>query len=124
MTPASPSYAILDGSLCRVSPSGDRAASHAPLATAVAEFLHVPDRLYVREHPYGLLPGIPNLYCLDADLRLQWLAEWPAQDDPCVAILAVEDGALVAASASGARVLLEATTGRLRSVAGSVPAGR
>lgn len=121
---ASPAYAILDGSLCLVSPSGDRVACHAPLATAVAEFLHVPQRLYVREHPYGLLPGMPNVYCLDAALHLQWLAEWPTPDDPCVALLAVEDDALIAASASGVRVVLETATGRLRRVAANVAAHR
>ena len=70
----------------------------------------------MREHPYGLLPGIPNLYCLDAALRLQWMAEWPDPADPCAGILSEEAGALVTVSASGSYVRLDAATGSLLSV--------
>jgi hypothetical protein len=67
----------------------------------------------VREHPHGLLPGIPNLYCLDRELRLQWLAEWPLADDPCAAIAQVEDEVLTVVSSRGVRVRVDANTGRL-----------
>lgn len=113
MTSASPAYAILDGSLCQVSPRGRRTVCHAPLATAVAEFLHGPLRLYVREHPHGLLPGLPNLYCLDAALRLHWLAEWPDASDPCAALVLANSETLCVLAASGARITLDAQTGRL-----------
>jgi hypothetical protein len=69
---------------------------------------------YVREHPFGLLPGLPNLYCLDAAFRLQWMAEWPDPADPCVSIAGEEGDALVAVAASGAIIRLDAGTGRLR----------
>jgi hypothetical protein len=84
-TPLQP-IAVIDGTLCELTREGARAAAHAPLATAVVEFRRGPMCFFVREHPYGLLPGMPNLYCLDGDLRLQWLAEWPLIDDPCAAI--------------------------------------
>ena len=87
--------------------------AHAPLATAVLEFHHGPMRLYVREHPYGLLPGVPNLYCLDGDFRLQWLAEWPLADDPCAKIVSVSETALVAESVGGVTIELNAADGRL-----------
>lgn len=68
---------------------------------------------YVREHPYGLLPGIPNLYCVDNALRLQWMAEWPDPADPCTRIIETVGDALVTESASGAIVRIDAHTGRL-----------
>lgn len=86
---------------------------HAPLATAVVEFRNGPLRTYVREHPYGLLPGFPNLYCLDGDNRLMWVAEWPVSDDLCAVIVDEFQNELIVKSLSGATVRLDAGTGRL-----------
>jgi len=108
--------AVIDGTLCQLTREGMRAAGHAPLATAIVEFRHGPLRYYVREHPFGLLPGLPNLYCLDAGFRLQWMAEWPEVADPCVGIVGEEGDTLVAAAASGALIYLDAQTGRLRQI--------
>lgn len=110
-----PALAVIDGTLCQLTREGTRAIGHAPLATAVVEFRHGPLCYYVREHPFGLLPGLPNLYCLDAGFRLQWMAEWPNPADPCVAIVGEEHGALVALSRGGAVVRLDPATGRLLS---------
>ncbi len=104
---------MIDGALCQLSRDGNHTAAHAPLATAVVEFCRGPRCFYVREHPHGLLPGIPNLYCLDRELRLQWLAEWPLTDDPCASIANVEDDTLTVVSTRGVRVRFEANTGRL-----------
>ena len=104
---------MIDGSLCQLTREGVHAAFHAPLATAVVEFCRGPHCYYVREHPHGLLPGIPNLYCLDRELRLQWLAEWPLTDDPCAAIADVEGDVLTTVSKQGVRVRIDANTGRL-----------
>ncbi len=78
------------------------------------EFRQGPLCFYVREHSYGLLPGLANLYCLDGGLRLRWIASWPLGDDPCAAILGEErDGSvLVTRSASGAIVRLSTVDGR------------
>jgi hypothetical protein len=111
-----PALAVIDGTLCQLTREGARAAGHAPLATAVVEFRHGSLRCYVREHPYGLLPGLPNLYCLDAAFRLQWMADWPDPSDPCAAIVGEEGDTLVALAASGAIVRLDANTGRLKQV--------
>ncbi len=108
---------MIDGTLCQLARDGSRAAGHAPLATAVVEFHPGPMCFYVREHPYGLLPGISNLYCLDGAFRLQWLAEWPDSSDPCAAIVGLEEETLVALSVGGLTVRLDAQTGRLLSVA-------
>jgi hypothetical protein len=108
-----PALAVIDGTLCQLTREGTRAGGHAPLATAVLEFRHGTLRFYVREHPYGLLPGLPNLYCLDRAFRLQWMAEWPDPADPCAAIVGEEGNTLVALSAAGAVVRLHAGTGRL-----------
>jgi hypothetical protein len=108
--------AVIDGTLCQLTREGARAGGHVPLATAVTEFLPGPMCYYVREHPYGLLPGIPNLYCLDGAFRLQWMAEWPDSDDPCVAILGRDGDVLSVLSRRGAIVRLDAHTGRLKNV--------
>jgi hypothetical protein len=112
ITPAH-AFAVIDGSLCRLARSGGRAIWHRPIATAVVEFRRGPLCTYVREHPFGLLPGISNLYCLDGAHRLQWMAEWPLADDPCAGIIDEADGVLVAISAGGTLVRLDAATGRL-----------
>jgi hypothetical protein len=108
--------AVIDGTLCQLSRDGSRAGGHAPLATAVVEFRRGAMRYYVREHPFGLLPGLPNLYCLDAGFRLQWMADWPDPADPCASIVGEEGDTLVALSTSGAVIRLDAHNGRLRSV--------
>lgn len=113
MTSSTPALAVIDGSLCRLARNGAIVATHAPLATAVLEFRQGPLQLYVREHPYGLLPGVPNLYCLGADFRLQWLAEWPYADDPCARIIEDRGETLAAESTHGVVVELNTTTGRV-----------
>lgn len=110
-----PAFAVIDGALCQLGRFGGRTVWHAPLATAVAEFQRGPLRTYVREQTFGLLPGMPNLYCLDGDHRLQWMAEWPEPADPCSAIGEEVDGVLLVEAVSGARVRLDAATGRLLS---------
>jgi len=117
-----PALAVIDGTLCQLTREGARAGWHSPLATAVVEFRHGPLRVYVREHPYGLLPGIPNLYCLDAALRLQWMAEWHDPADPCVKILREDGETLLVEAASGALVRLDSHTGRLVGVTQSMAA--
>lgn len=106
-------FAVLDGALCRLDRFGKRAIWHAPLASAIVEFRRGPLRTYVREHAYGLLPGLPNLYCLDGAHGLQWMAEWPDPADPCAGIVDEVDGVLVAVSAAGMEVRLDGATGRL-----------
>ena len=117
-----PALGVIDGSLCQLQLDGGRATGHEPLATAIVEFRRGPLRYYVREHPFGLLPGIPNLYCLDAGFRLQWMAEWPDPADPCTSIVGEDGNALVALAASGASVHLDAATGRLLGVSQTVAA--
>lgn len=77
------------------------------------EFRRGPFRTYVREHPYGLLPGLSNLYCLDGAHRILWMAEWPFADDPCGGIVSENDGVLETVAVSGAVVRLDAASGRL-----------
>lgn len=89
------------------------AAAHEPLATAVLEFRQVAERLYVREMPHGLLPGIPNLYCLDPEFRMLWIAEWPLPDDPCGRIVDDSGPVLVTESVAGVTVKIDAETGRV-----------
>lgn len=113
---ASPALAVIDGTLCQLARDGSRAGGHPPLATAVVEFRRGPLRYYVREHPFGLLPGLPNLYCLDAAFRLQWMAEWPTPSDPCVSIAGEEGDTLFTVAGSGAIVRLHGPTGRLLGV--------
>jgi hypothetical protein len=110
---------VLEGALYCLGPFGSRALRHEPLASAILEFRRGPLCTYVREHPFGLLPGMANLYCLDGAHRLAWLAEWPLADDPCARILDERDGELIVQAASGAVVRLEAHTGRF--IAAALP---
>jgi hypothetical protein len=115
--PALPSaLAVIDGTLFHLTRKGASAGFLTPLATAVLEFKRGPMCIYIREHPFGLLPGIPNLYCVDASLRLQWIAEWPDASDPCTRIRDVRPDQLVAEAASGTIVRLDAHSGRLLAV--------
>jgi hypothetical protein len=102
--------------------NGTVVATHAPLATAVLEFRVGPLKIYVREHPLGLLPGMPNIYCMDADLRLQWLAEWPLGEDPCAKILDETDDTLVLESMHGVTVYLDNATGKARRIVSGMAA--
>lgn len=113
VTTLTPATAVIDGTLCQLTRQGTRAAAHAPLATAVVEFLPGPLCFYVREHPFGLLPGLPNLYRLDAALRLQWLAEWPEDAGACIRIVDADDRVLRVESSTGALLCFDAHTGRL-----------
>jgi hypothetical protein len=114
--------AVIEGALCRLTRQGSKSVGHRPLATAVVEFQQTPFRCYVREHTYGLLPGIPNLYALDGAFRLQWMAEWPDFADPCARIIGERDGVLETVSQRGLVVRLDAFTGRLISVAATLAA--
>jgi hypothetical protein len=111
--PTSPALAVIDGSLCQFTREGVPAHRYEPIATAVAEFHCGPMCIYVREHPYGLLPGISNLYCLDGALRLLWLAEWPGACGACTRIVDATGDVLTTESASGATVRIRAHTGEL-----------
>lgn len=113
VTSVSPALAVIDGTLCQLTREGTRAGGHAPLATAIVEFRHGSMRYYVRELSHGLLPGIPNLYCLDAAFRMLWMAEWPDHTDPCASIVGEQDNQLVALSAAGVIVRLDPYTGQL-----------
>ena len=113
MTTPDPAFAIIDGALCELKQFGVRTVSHAPLATAVAEFHRSDFRTFVREAPFGLLPGFPNLYCLDGDHRLLWIADWPDASDPCAAIVDVSGDEVVVTAQSGAVARFDAASGRL-----------
>ncbi|HVU31889.1 MAG TPA: hypothetical protein VHE61_00545 [Opitutaceae bacterium] len=113
MTTTASAIAVIDGTLCRLTRTGAIAATHQPLATAVLEFRPGPMRFYVREHPFGLLPGVPNVYCVDAAFRLLWLAEWPLPEDPCGRIVEETEEFLLLESVGGTPVRLNANTGRL-----------
>jgi hypothetical protein len=119
VTNPAPAFAVIDGKLCRLKRTGSVDAVHAPLATAVMEFRPGAMRLYVREHPYGLLPGVPNVYCVDLDFKQLWLAEWPYPDDLAAKLVDEVDGALVMETVHGAIVRLDTATGR---VLGCTPA--
>ena len=116
MRPTSPAFAVIDGTLSQLTREGAVARSCAPLATAIEEFLCGPLCVFVRERPHGLLPGISNLYRLDAALRLEWLAAWPTEYGACTQIIDVVNDVLIAASSSGALIRLDIHDGRLLGV--------
>ncbi len=114
--------AIIDGTLCQLNRHGARAVTWAPLGSAIIEFRQSPFCIYVREHPFGLLPGISNLYSLDGDLCLRWMAAWPEGVGHCTAIIGDEGNELLVQSASGAIMRLDRLDGRLMEIAPAVSA--
>lgn len=113
MSSPKPASAIIDGTLCQIDRTGTRSRSHQPLGSAVVEFRQGALCYFVREHPYGLLPGIPNLYCLGADLQLLWLPAWPDLNDLCAGIVEVKGEVLTVRTVSGAQVRLDTIDGRI-----------
>jgi hypothetical protein len=116
------SLAIIDGALCRMNRKGRAVVRHAPIGTAVVQFLAASEgRLMVREHTFGFLQGFSNLYCLDRALRLIWFADLPAETDLYAGPVTEEAGMLVCTSAAGVACRLDPTTGKILS---SVPVAR
>lgn len=111
-SPDTPSFAIIDGSLCRLSRRGTVTKRHAPLGLAIEQFIVDEGRVYVREKPEGLLEGIPSVYCLDDRLQLVWLA---SQIDPREAIvgeITLERGIVSGETRAGHRLKLAADSGK------------
>lgn len=108
------SLAIIDGALCRMNRKGRAVMRHAPIGTAVVQFLATSEgHLVVREHAFGFLPGFSNLYCLDRALRLIWFADLPAETDLYAGSVTVEAETLVCASAAGVACRLDPATGKI-----------
>lgn len=123
--PANPenpcSLAIIEGVLCRLNRKGRATARYFPVGTAIVEFVVLADgAVLVRELAYGFLPGLSNLYCLDAKLRLLWLAEQPADTELYEAFGEVTEGRVACTTQSGLTVLLDPANGRLQAVAAGV----
>lgn len=108
-----PSFALIDGKLCRLNRRGTVTKRHAPLGTAVAEFRVVGDRIYVREQADGFLLGMPNLYCLDLNLFITWLAELPAPDDAYDSIASAEADHLTCRSVAGLSCRVNTSDGKV-----------
>lgn len=106
-----PSYALIEGMLCRLNRKGSVVRRHLPMGLAVEEFLVHEDRIFVRESAEGVLLGMTNLYCLDTDLRMIWLAEAPGGDDAYAGPLELDGAALTSPTRSGRRLTLSLETG-------------
>lgn len=117
-TPDSPSFAIIEGSLCLLNRRGTVTRRHAPLGRAVEQFIVDGDRLYVRENPDGVLAGMANLYCLDDRLQLLWLADLPDPADGVVGDLRVDGGVLLGSTRGGRAIRLSPSTGRTAAASG------
>lgn len=109
-----PSFALIEGTLCRLNRRGSTNKRHRPLGTGISEFSIQGDRILVLEKAEGVLTGMPNLYCLDLELRLVWLAE---TNQP---VLSAEfrEGQVFCKLADGSDCLFEAANGNPLQVAG------
>lgn len=108
-----PSFALIDGCLCRLNRRGTVTKRHVPLGTAVAEFRVVGGHIYVREQADGFLMGMPNLYCLDLNLFITWLAELPAPDDAYDSIASADATHLTCRTVNGASCKVNPTDGKV-----------
>lgn len=114
-----PSFALIDGSLCRLSRAGSVEKRRAPIGTVFLEFVVSGPFLYVLEDNRSFLTGMSNLYCLDSELNMVWLAEPPSPTDAYAGKLGLDDGRLVCASREGRRCALDLQTGALLETVGS-----
>lgn len=109
----SPSFALIEGSLCKLNRRGTVTKRHAPLGSAVVEFHVFGDRIFVREQPEGFLNGMPNLYCLDLNLFIVWLAELPSPDAPFEAITSIDARSLRCTTVNGLSCEVSACDGKV-----------
>ncbi|MFA5263250.1 MAG: hypothetical protein WC378_05445 [Opitutaceae bacterium] len=119
VTEDTPSFAIIEGTLCKLNRRGTVVKQRAPLGTAIAEFIVHQSRLFVRENDYGFLLGMPNLYSLDDMLHMLWLAELPSPTDAFAGPLAIDGNILACPSREGKRFRIDLDSGK----ALDVPAG-
>lgn len=96
-----PSFALIEGKLCKLNRRGTVTKRHAPLGSAVVEFRILGDRIFVREQADGFLFGMPNLYCLDLNLFISWLSELPSPDDPFDSIADADEETLLCRTVNG-----------------------
>jgi len=108
----SPSFALINGSLCKLNRRGTVVKKHAPLGGTIMEFHVQAGRIYVREDAGGFLAGMPNLYCLDENLFITWLAELPSALDPFATILEITEQSLSCRTQSGTLYQLSLNDGR------------
>lgn len=118
----SPSFALINGSLCKLNRRGTVVKRHAPLGGAIMEFHVHGGHIYVREDAGGFLAGMPNLYCLDENLFITWLAELPSPLDPYATILEISEEVLSCRTQSGAQHQLSLCDGRSCQSASSLAA--
>lgn len=108
-----PSFALIDGFLCRLNRMGSVEKRRAPIGTVFSEFVVSGDFLYVLEDSRSFLTGMSNLYCLDAELNMLWLAEPPSPTDAYTGKITLEGGRLVCGSREGKSCLLDPLHGKL-----------
>jgi hypothetical protein len=118
------SLAIIDGELCRVNRKGRIVMRHAPIGSAVVQFLSTTlGSVIVRELGDGFLPGFSNLYCLDAELNLLWFAAPPPGADFYASLGREEDGRLVCTSTAGGECWVDLASGKIQDPAAASAKG-
>lgn len=108
-----PSYAIIEGALCKLSRRGTVIKRHVPLGIAVEQFIVAEGKVFVRENADGFLSGMSNVYCLDDRLHLVWLAELPTQDGAIASALEIDQNSLLGTTRAGLAVRISADSGKL-----------
>lgn len=83
------------------------------MGSRVAEFIAWKGILLVRESEEGFLTGMPNLYCMDEELKMLWLAELPSPEDAYAGELKIESETLLCRSRLGRDCRLDLDTGHL-----------
>jgi len=107
------SLAVIDGALCRVNRKGRIVTHHPPVGSAIVQFLSTAQgSVIVRELGDGFLPGLTNLYCLDAALNLLWFADQPSGADFYADLGREEEGCLVCTSTAGIECRIDLAGGR------------
>lgn len=108
-----PSYAIIDGLLCKLSRRGTVLKKRAPMGSTIAEFMVAGQVLIVRETAEGFLPGMSNLYGVDDELKMLWLAEPPFSNDSYAGFIGLNEGVLNCRTKTGRESRVNPADGKL-----------
>jgi hypothetical protein len=75
-------FEIRDKALCKVDVATGRPISRRDaMGTKIVQMLRKDERVVIREDCYEFPTGRSNVYCLDHDLALIWVAELPMATD-------------------------------------------
>lgn len=108
-------FELQDDVVCKLMEStGSVIARHTALCTRVVQLMPVARWLIVLEDYYRFPLGQSNMYCIDHDLHMVWVAELPSADDTYVNQIFERGDVLQCGSWNGYMCELDPASGRIQ----------